>query len=302
MAPTTQVSKISSDVSKKRKQFVFKISCRIDEDFEDGKDEKDTNTVSESVATKDLKSGKAPQKKKGNATDGGAGAKVAAVTVGGVVVGALTAGVGLLAGMMVVGMGAAAGGGAVAMSSNTEYKERSILLACDNYHEAEAWVNAIETQIQESADTMLGLPSIGKKRLAYRSAKSTPHPEVRIDDVEEWVTSTRWKVHDVYEGIRILEPIHPLDDDQAYYEAFFSGSLGKSIDIQPAPCLRINVSVNASATEAFSAISNFSNPLKTGIIQSMRVIQNIDNVTDIVHLKLHPLYLFPSWTGISNHI
>lgn len=276
---------------------MFKISCRIDEENDEGKDEKDNATVT-TESTKDLKSGKSSLKKKASSnSDGGAGAKVAAVTVGGVVVGALTAGVGLLAGMMVVGMGAAAGGGAVAMSNNTEYKEKSILLACDNYHEAEAWVNAIETQIQESADSMLGLPSIGKKRLAYRSAKSTPHPEVRIDDVEDWITSTRWKVNDVYEGIRILEPVNPADDDQGYYESFFSGSLGKNVDVQPAPCLRINVSVNASATDAFSAISNFSNPLKTGIIQSMRVIQNIDNVTDIVHLKLHPLYLFPSWTG-----
>jgi hypothetical protein len=299
-SPTSQVSKISSDVSKKRKQFVFKVSCRIEDDGDEGKEDKDGNKENTPLdSSKDaLKGGKSSRKKVGN-PDNGAGAKVAVATVGGIVVGALTAGVGLLAGMMVVGMGAAAGGGAVAMSNNTEYKEKSICLACDSYHEAEAWVNAIETQIQESADSILGFPTIGRKRLPYRSAKQTPHPDVRIDDVETWITSTRWKVCDIFEGIRILEPIVQSEDDQGYYESFFTGSLSKNMDVQVSPCLRINVGVNASATDAFSIISNFSNPLKAGIVHSMRVIQNIDNVTDIVHLKLHPQYLYPTWTGNS---
>ena len=238
---------------------------------------------------------KSSSKKKSESSN--AGTKVAAATVGGVVVGALTAGVGLLAGMMVVGMGAAAGGGAVAMSNSGEYKEKTISLACDTYNEAETWANAIETQIQESADGMLGLPSLSKQKVPYRSAKQTPQPGVRLDDVEEWIASTRWKVCDIYEGVRILEPVSSAEDDQSYYESFFNGTTTKNIEPQSSPCLRINLSVTASAADAFSTIINFTNPMKAGIIQNLKVIENVDNNTDVVHLKLHPMYLNPTWTG-----
>jgi hypothetical protein len=74
------------------------------------------------------------------------GMKVAALTVGGVVVGALTAGVGLVPYITVVGISAVAGGGAVALQLHRPSDSR-LILACDNLHEAAEWKTAIEKQI-----------------------------------------------------------------------------------------------------------------------------------------------------------
>lgn len=59
------------------------------------------------------------------------GMKVAAVTVGGVVVGALTAGIGLVPYMAVVGLVAAASGGAVALQYRRPLDSRLILASED---------------------------------------------------------------------------------------------------------------------------------------------------------------------------
>lgn len=280
-----QVSKITTDIGKKRTQYLFKVSTKIiDEEI----DEKDGNADSKESKNK------TPKKKSSD----GSGAKVAAAAVGGVVVGALTAGVGLLTGMVLVGAGAAAGGGAAALANN-DSKERSVILGCDTYQEAVSWVNSIEFQIQEISDSTLGNGVMTKLGFQYQSKKSMPHPDIRIDDVEEWITNTRWKVVDTYEGLRILEPWNFGETEIPYNESFFFSNSSKNIDIVSNPCMRVNLNVGASSWDAFSAIMNFSNPLKSGIVHSIRVVENIDNGTDVIHLKLNPVYLQPTWTGNS---
>lgn len=281
-----QVSKITSDVGKKRKQFVFKVSCRVDDESDD-KEDKDQ---ADQPATEKKDS----SKKKGGGD--GVGAKVAAAAVGGVVVGALTSGIGLLAGMMVVGMGGAAAGGAVAMSGgNNNVKERFLILACNTYEDADSWVTAIENQIIELGDSVYGVSSAHQRRATMRGNKSAPHPEVRIDEVEDWLHATRWKACDTYAGLRLFEPNY--DDDQCSYDAFFNPIQAKQIDVQASPCLRVNVEVNTNPADAFAAIMLFGTALKTGIVQSVRIIENLDHQTDIIHLKLNPMFLFPTWTA-----
>ena len=72
----------------------------------------------------------------------------------------MTSGIGLIAGMVVVALGAAAGGSTLALNQVLGDSERYILLACDSYHEAEMWVHAIESQIQEIGDNLLDLSLI----------------------------------------------------------------------------------------------------------------------------------------------
>lgn len=228
------------------------------------------------------------------------GGKVAAVAVGGVVVGALTSGIGLLAGMMVVGMGAAAGGGAVALnqSSSSDHKERVLLLASDSYHEAENWVNAIETQIQDLGDHALGSPTVGGMQSQFRSRKHNPRPEVRLDEVEEWITVSKWKLCDVYQGLRLLSlSTGDRDDEQTYFQSFFTNRSSENPQ-SAAPCMRVNLAVNGSAADTFSGIINFSKSLRTGIVKNIRIVENIDNFNDIIHIKLEPIYVYPTWTGI----
>jgi hypothetical protein len=74
--------------------------------------------------------------------------KVAALAVGGVVVGALTAGVGLVPYLTVVGISAVAGGGAVVMQLNRPTDSR-LILGCDTMGEAIEWKAAIKRQISK---------------------------------------------------------------------------------------------------------------------------------------------------------
>ncbi|CAE7853724.1 unnamed protein product, partial [Symbiodinium microadriaticum] len=76
------------------------------------------------------------------------GMKVAAVAVGGVVVGALTAGIGLVPYITVVGITAVASGGAVAYQYRRPSDSR-LILAADTVHEALSWKAALEEQIQK---------------------------------------------------------------------------------------------------------------------------------------------------------
>ena len=68
------------------------------------------------------------------------GAKVAAVALGGVVVGALTAGIGLVPYFTVVGITAAAGGSAVAWQwRNRKPLDSRLIMACDSMQDAIEW-------------------------------------------------------------------------------------------------------------------------------------------------------------------
>jgi hypothetical protein len=287
-----QVSKISSDIGKKRKQFIFKVSCRIDDEIED-KEEKDATSPVDQPTEAGNNAAKS-SKKKGE----GVGAKVAAAAVGGIVAGALTSGMGLLAGMMVVGMGGAAAGSAVAMSNPNSGKERAIILACNTYEEAEAWVNAIETQILELGDNVFGISSVPQRRLPNRGNKSAPHPEVRLEEVEDWLHNTKWKACDTYAGLRLFEPV--MEEEPSNYDSLFTPVQVKQVDIPVPTCLRVNVDISTSPSDAFAAVMLFGTNLKSGIIQSVRIVENLDNQTDIVHVKFNPLFLFPTWTGKSS--
>jgi hypothetical protein len=93
------------------------------------------------------------------------GAKVAAVAVGGVVVGALTAGIGLIPYITVVGITAVAGGGAVAWQWRRPLDSR-LIMACDTMQEAIEWKQAIETQISRIEDNLKpSLPSMVNPRV-----------------------------------------------------------------------------------------------------------------------------------------
>ena len=221
------------------------------------------------------------KKKDGNNFSGG---RVAALTVGGVVVGAMTAGIGLIAGMMVVGMGAAGGGGALALSRMGGDKEKEVFLACESYHDAELWVQAIETQLRALSDNVLGLPFL-PDRHNLESRMHAPPPEVRIEEVEDWICSSRWRVWSVRDGVRLFE-----QDDRYNTKTIADNNA-------PPPCLRVNVGVSGSALDVFMAVMNLPPACRTGAVRSIRVVESINNYTDIVHIVLDPVFTYPTWTG-----
>ena len=93
-------------------------------------------------------------------------------------------------------------------SSAENIKEKSLVLACDSYQEAESWVNAIEGQIQ-----YLSLKGNEKNHdNQYRSKRHIPHPEVRLDLVEKWITAAKWSLFGTHEGYCLLRHIKHIHD------------------------------------------------------------------------------------------
>jgi len=302
------VSEIRSDIHKKRKQFVFRISWPLDESE---KEEGGNGAEGEGVAGGPKTTAKGPsfhkKAKTGKKTEGGAAdnenngknksaissSKLAAMAVGGVAIGAVTAGVGLLAGLVIVGIGAAAGGGASLYGDGKEYV---LQLACDTYHEAEGWVFAIENQIHSlggSADHTAKslLPYLGGlRRGANVQTFNSPPPEVRILEVEEWVKSSRWRVAEVWEGIRFMEQSCPEVEKDA-------GGFDPAQPRSDVPCMRVTIPLNGSASDTFATVMNMPFNVRTGIFRSLRIVETIDYNSDVIHVTCQPMYLWPTWTG-----
>lgn len=233
---------------------------------------------------------------------------IAALAVGGIVVGALTAGVGLVASMVVVGIGAAAGGGAAAITQGGKSeKEKFLTLACDSYHDAERWTDAIETQIRELGDSLYDFPLIRgpSSGLASRNAP----PEKKLESVEQWIRWSKWKLNSVLHGIRIFEQdkiITPTGTgagtgtgDLTHTNKQFQSETAQNYGSR---LLRVNVGMAASPYDVFTILMNMPQACLSGIIRSCRVIESMDNQTDIIYMELNPVYLPPTSTSILFYI
>lgn len=253
---------MNSELYKKKRHFWFKV------------------TWPPSVDGKKYSGEKSSSSNNSNNVDGG---KVAVLIVGGVIVGALTAGIGLVAGMVVVGLGAAAGG-AVALTGSPAEKEHSLILASENQLEAEAWAQLLAIHVRDLSSEAKAMSGSGlsfvPSHISRWSMKHGPSPGERLEEVEEWVRSSVWRNACIEQGVRLLE-LTPDADKQGPVNL---------------PCMRVSMSMSGSATDIFMAIMTLPPLCRTGILRSMRVVQNIDNYTDVVHITLAPLYMYPSWT------
>ena len=126
------------------------------------------------------------------------GIKVAALAVGGVVVGALTAGVGLVPYITVVGISAVAGGGAVALRFRRPSDSR-LILATDTMQEAIEWRTAIERQITKLEDC--------RKPMLPMSVD----PHIISSIIGMSTAGGGWQCVKICEGMRILEQTTPTD-------------------------------------------------------------------------------------------
>ena len=317
-----RVSEIRSDVYKKRKQFVFTITWPIDENSPENGQEEDVGRSESSPATPRTRGrpgtgirrrGDKLGDEKLSATSPSAPsssmshAKIAAITVGGVALGAVTAGIGLLAGMVVVGIGAAAGSGAAAVSMIKSDAYSNLQLACSSYNETEEWVSALETQIRalallEAAGTGAGSGTTSEK-LASHAVNVNQPPTIngRLNEAERWVRSSRWNVWSVEHGIRLLR-LGDADDDidrVAGSSSSSSKTAGKSGGgllgmlgfVDSTPCLRVDVPVHASNTDVFMTVVNMPPACLVGPIESLRVVEALDNSTDVVHIVLRDVHL-----------
>lgn len=288
LQPACKVSEIRSDLFKKRKQFLFRISWPLDEETDDESSVRSGSTSSTS------KKGSVTKKRAAHGKNSGMNpSTIAALAVGGVVVGALTAGVGLVAGMVVVGIGAAAGGGAAAISHGGKSdKEKFLTLACDSYHDAERWTDAIETQIRELGDSLYDFPMVRGGPNSGLTSRNAP-PEKKLEAAEQWIRWSRWKLNTVLQGIRIFEqdkapPLPTVDPNKSSESAADAGL----------KLLRVNIGMSAPTVDVFTTLMNMPPACLSGIIRDCRVIESMDNETDIIYMELEPVYMYPTYTGL----
>lgn len=308
LQPVCKVSEIRSDINKKRKQFLFRITWPLEEDHTD-ESAKQTEAETNKSNPKDQQQQQQQQRKKMQLSarrtkkelDGYSGGKVAALAVGGVVVGALTAGVGLVAGMVVMGIGAAAGGGASAITQNKSDKEKYLTLACDTYGDAERWIHAIENQIKEIGDALLDFPynqpgcNFGPSDSNIRNVP----PEIRLASIEKWLQQSRWKLKSCIDGTRLYEN----DVIESIPSGETGGAFGQPEAATAAAAaaiphlLRVNIPMqHSSPAEVFTTVMNMPPCCRTGVIKNYRIVESMDNQTDIIYMELEGVYMSPTHT------
>jgi hypothetical protein len=206
---------------KKKKQFIFRIVWPA----ESGDDDDDNTSIVDGEDGAVTPSG-APKERKGffrnrhpskdaskhvDKEDKNGNGKAAAATAGGLVAGAMTAGVGLLAGMMYSGMSGAHKFDHT-FSDPIGSKDKSVVLACEMYSDAEAWIHAIYDAAHVAVVTKPhdanNLNKDSKRLLVSQTRtlkRHVPPADVRISDVEDWVKSSTWKLFSVTDGVRIFE-------------------------------------------------------------------------------------------------
>ena len=123
-----------------------------------------------------------------------AGAGIAA----GVVIGVLTAGIGLIPYVAAVGVAAAAGGGAL-VYPYTKPSEYRLILAADSMDGALAWKTALENHI---ATLESGLKPM---------LPATSNPQVISSIIDMSTEGGGWRLLTSREGVRILEQTHPVE-------------------------------------------------------------------------------------------
>ena len=122
------------------------------------------------------------------------GVKVAAVAVGGVVVGALTAGIGLLPYITVVGLTAVASGGAV-LSQYRRPSDNRLILACESMAEALEWKEVLGLQISY----------IDSSRRSHLPQLLNPQIISNMIEMNAMMGGRRWKNVGTIQGMSILE-------------------------------------------------------------------------------------------------
>ena len=262
------------------------------------------------------------QKKKTRQTiiDGG---KLALAAGGAVAIGVLTAGVGLVAGLVFIGAGAAAGGtGVVGGAAYQKMKKKSeLVLASSSLEETQRWKSAFDACLVSelirdstwgqlfvmdgrSAKTALLPTEIITHRSADQSVGELLPRGVsyQFDDGKAVVDAgARWEPME--EGYYTLIGSNGL---RIFREERYHPSHQSRLSVKESACspLKAQSVLNASALQAFFCFMSLARVPSDGTVQptsgqmaSFRVIERMDDHSDVIHVFFRQLYLFPSWTS-----
>lgn len=239
-------------------------------------------------------------------------AAAAGATVGLAVV---TAGVGLIAGLILVGAAAASGG--TATVSSIGKRGESIVLASVDYDIIKKWKACFDAAVQSqkverSTWGQLFATEKGTHRHALFTPSTFAHPSTsrpfqksyqRQQRETKWIPLTGGWVSFIgssFHGTRIYR------EDRANNELSLTPGCRVSVDGKPCPPVKAHIVLNASALDGFLCLmsygcvscnyGSFPSP-ESARGFAFRVLETIDDNTDIIHLVLRPLFLFPVWTS-----
>jgi len=253
------------------------------------------------------------------------GSKLAAATGAAITVGILTAGVGLLAGLVFLGASAAAGGTGVAAGAGYKRSRRrrgEITLASEDYEEVRKWKSALDACLASESvrDSTWGQLFVMGGRSATTALLPTEIHMSRghVGTLSPKDESRSFKLSEDKKGDPNSDWL-PIEDGwttllgigtqglRIFREEREQGGFTK-LDIQGHPCapLKTHLVLSAAPLHAFMCLMSLSRiPLSSpppffpasGQRASFRVLKMIDDNMDVIHLIFRPLYLFPSWTA-----
>jgi Protein ENHANCED DISEASE RESISTANCE 2, C-terminal/START domain len=256
------------------------------------------------------------------------GTKVAVAASAAAGVAILTAGVGLVAGLAFVGIGAAAGASSTTsgLGLPKRGKRSEIVIATPSYEEAKLWRSTLDAHLEYEnlKETTWGkiLFEGGKVNNAFiaRELGSTSFEDLNDrrggDKPFLFEPSTQWTPLDGFvlsllgpgnQGLRIFREEKGREYPEAQQSRpAHSMFTNLSVDGEKCAPLKSHIVLNTSPLDAFMCIMSYARIMPDGIensfgprseqAASFRVVEKIDDHMDIVHLVFRPLYLFPSWT------
>ncbi|GAX20531.1 hypothetical protein FisN_3Hu620 [Fistulifera solaris] len=243
------------------------------------------------------------------------GTKIAAAAGGTAAIAVATAGLGLVAGLVFVGA-AAAGGGSAAVGlgeSVTGEKKKEIMIASSEYEMANTWRKCIIASqeslcVQQSTWGQL-FATDGRK--ARNALLQTAKPPSRRDQAWSQQNQYAWRLlhggwSSTFSGISALRIYR---EERIEVEQKFRSCFRSSISLDGKACapIKSHEVLSTSAVDAFlclmsvGCVASFDHKQllenQSEYLLTFRIVEAVDDNTDIIHMVLSPLFLFPSWTA-----
>ena len=119
------------------------------------------------------------------------------------------------------------------------------------------------------------------RRALSKTARQNPSPSRSLQQIHHkpaWAclkaAITGWTAHSIQDGLCVMEAADNHTPDR--------------------PCLKVTTVVRTSPACAFELIMDINN---LALLETGRVVQRIDQHTDIIHVLLKPQWLWPCWTS-----
>ena len=227
-----------------------------------------------------------------------------------------TAGIGLLAGLLFVGAAAAGGGSAIVGlgDGSTGEKKKEIIIASSEYETANVWRKCLIASqeslcVQQSTWGQLFAVDGRKARNALLQTSKQPS---RRDQAWSFQNQYTWRpLHGgwslVFSGLSALRIYREERTEtlQKCRPCIRNNTI--SMDGKACAPVKSHQVLSTSALDAFLCLMSFGCVASFDHKQllenrcerllSFRIVEAVDDNTDIIHLVVSPLFLFPSWTA-----